>query len=187
MILAANDATLIAAPETRSARFGALYERHYQAVFAWAYRRCGDHARAEDIAAQTFVQALQAFDRYEDRGAPVAAWLFRIAANILAGAARRAQPTFAFPTTDPGVEAMDDAPGPASLVEASDLAAWTRDLLATLPANQRRALWLRFGEDRAVREVAAEIGRTPNATKQLLHRAIKTLRAYVPPTALDSD
>lgn len=71
------------------AAFAQLYQRHYAAVFAFAYRRVGDRARAEDVAAQTFLQALQAFPRYEERGAPVAAWLLRIAANIMAEHARR--------------------------------------------------------------------------------------------------
>ncbi len=73
----------------RGADFAQVYQRHHAAVFAFAYRRTGDRMRAEDVAAQTFLQALQAYGRYEERGAPVMAWLLRIAANVICEQARR--------------------------------------------------------------------------------------------------
>ena len=46
------------------------------------------------------------------------------------------------------------------------------------PGSQHsRVVWLRYGEDWALDAIATEIGRSPGATKQTLHRAIKALRA----------
>src|SRR3954447_21686255 len=61
--------------------FAALYVRYYPVVLAFVSWRTRDALLAEEITAQTFLQALQAFHRYEDRGLPVSSWLYRIARN----------------------------------------------------------------------------------------------------------
>jgi len=163
----------------RGADFAQLYQRHHAAVFAFAYRRTGDHMRAEDVAAQTFLQALQAYGRYEERGAPVTAWLLRIAANVVYEQARRERrgPQVVSAASCPA--GWDSSPGGGACdwAERVERRAWIARHLATLSRNERRVVWLRYGEDWAIDAIAAEIGRSPGATKQALHRAIKALRA----------
>jgi RNA polymerase sigma-70 factor (ECF subfamily) len=48
--------------------------------------------------------------------------------------------------------------------------------VAELPADQRRVIELRFAEERPIREIAAELGRSEGAVKQLQLRAIQSLR-----------
>ena len=181
MIIADNSRSVMATMPVYEG-FGLLYQRHYAAVFAFAYRRVGDRARAEDVAAQTFLQALQAFPRYEERGAPVASWLLRIAANIMAEQARRRRRELPLDGGAPWHEAIrgrDMAGGRDDdwdWVDRWERAQWVRAYLAALSPDQRRALWLRYGEDQTLEDVAAMIGRSPAAAKQLLHRTLKTLR-----------
>jgi RNA polymerase sigma-70 factor (ECF subfamily) len=47
----------------------------------------------------------------------------------------------------------------------------------TLPEDQRRVLALRFAEQRSIKEIADELGRSEGAVKQLQFRALTTLRA----------
>ncbi len=161
--------------------FARLYRSQYGAVFAFAYRRVGNQTQAEAVAAQTFLHALQAYDRYEDRGVPVTAWLLRIAANIICEQARRERRE---------VEVMRAAARPlewaASLsdrpcdeAERAERRAWIAGHLAALSCDQRRVVARHYGEDRPIDEAAREMGRSLGATKQLLHRAIKALRARV--------
>lgn len=161
------------------AAFAQLYQRHYDAVFAFAYRRTGDRMRAKDVAAQTFLQALQAFPRYEDRGAPASAWLLRVAANVIAGQARpgKRELTLGDMAVEEAVQGRQTDGGRDDWVDRWGWARWVRAHLAALPVDGRRALWLRYGEDRALEDVAGHVGRGPAATKQLLHRTLKTLRA----------
>jgi len=153
-----------------------LYEHYYAAVVGFAYRRVSNVMDAEDIGAQTFVQALQAFDHYEDRGAPVGAWLLRIAANLVTDHRRHTRVPLlgeaALPVeiADHGASSHDDR------VERQERVAWLHDHLVMLSPTQRRAIHLRYWRDYSVEEAARDMGRTPGATKQLLHRAVTTLR-----------
>lgn len=165
---------LIKTADGEAEDFAALYTRHYAAVYAFAYRRTGDHMQAEDVAAQTFLQAFQALPRYEERGAPIAAWLLRIAANIITSRARRGGREVSLAA--PPLPQESGEAGPAEWVERWERAAWLRAHLAALSADQRRALWLRYGEDRAMEEVAERLDRSP-AAKQLLYRGVVALRA----------
>jgi RNA polymerase sigma factor (sigma-70 family) len=46
----------------------------------------------------------------------------------------------------------------------------------TLPADQRRVIRMRFGEQKTVPEIARELQRSEGSVKQLQFRAIQTLR-----------
>jgi len=50
-------------------------------------------------------------------------------------------------------------------------------LVELLPAEQKRVLVLRFVEEKSLKEVAREIGKTEGAVKQLQFRGLTTLRA----------
>jgi len=135
--------------------------------------------RAEDVAAQTFLQALQAYGRYEERGAPVTAWLLRIAANVVYKQARRERRGPQVMSTTSCPAGWDSSPGGnfCDWAERVERRAWIARHLATLSPDEHRIVWLRYGEDWAIDTIATEMGRSPGATKQALHRAIKALRA----------
>src|SRR5581483_5592743 len=77
---------------------------------------------------------------------------------------------------DNGYDPSDDALPPESQVIDRDDARSAWAAVATLPPLQRRAVALRFGRDLSHAEVGVIIGRSEAATKQLVYRAMKTLR-----------
>jgi RNA polymerase sigma-70 factor (ECF subfamily) len=158
--------------------FAALYDLYVERIYRYAFRRLGTHADAEDLTAQTFRRALEYLARYDSRGAPFGAWLFRIAHNLIVDRFRaRAEPLSldglvgaGLDVGDPAAEEIDE--GLVRREQAGE--AWAA--VAQLPALQRRAVCLRFGRDLSHAEVGVIIGRSEPATKQLIYRAIKTLR-----------
>src|SRR5258706_10174820 len=72
---------------------GRLYERYAPQIRRYIAVRLGDPAQAEDICGDVFVKVLESLDRYEDRGWPFSAWLYRIAyartVDVLRQARRR--------------------------------------------------------------------------------------------------
>src|SRR5579862_9633912 len=71
------------------AAFAELYERYVDAIYTFAYHRLRDTTHAEDVAAETFQRALEHIGRFEWRGVPFSAWLYRIASNVIAARYRR--------------------------------------------------------------------------------------------------
>ncbi|HEX7133426.1 MAG TPA: sigma-70 family RNA polymerase sigma factor [Iamia sp.] len=64
------------------AGFSAVYTEHVDAIYGFLARRVGAQL-AEELTAQTFVEALARHDRYDPERGPIGPWLFGIAANLL--------------------------------------------------------------------------------------------------------
>lgn len=161
--------------------FGALYDRYVGRVYRYAYRRLDSHLDAEDVTAQTFRRALEWLDRYEWRGLPFGAWLFRIAHNLVTDRLRQGSAPLSLDRlTDDGLDPGDpdvELPEESALAREEADAAWAA--VGMLPPLQRRAVTLRFGRDLSHAEVGVIIGRSEAATKQLIYRAMKSLRAQL--------
>jgi RNA polymerase sigma-70 factor, ECF subfamily len=151
-----------------------LFQEHHQRVYNYAYLRTGNTADAEDIAANVFVEAVKGIERFQYRGAPVAAWLFRIAHNETADHLKRSKRTattsLEHPDAADGLQARDGI-GPAE--DWRDVS----DAMATLKQQHRDVLMLRLVEGRSVNETAALLGKTQGAVKVMQMRALQALRA----------
>lgn len=71
----------VEAAKADPSKFAVLYEAYYKVVFVFVFRRAGDHESTDDIVSNTFLKALLALPKYEYRGVPFSAFLFRIAMN----------------------------------------------------------------------------------------------------------
>jgi RNA polymerase sigma-70 factor (ECF subfamily) len=77
-------------------------------------------------------------------------------------------------------EAGTPAPGPDAAVPAGiERSAMLFQLVDRLPEAQFRVIHLRFVEQKSIREIARELGRSEGAVKQLQLRAIESLRAQM--------
>ena len=156
----------IEAAKADPSRFAELYDEHFERVYAYVLRRVGDRSDAQDITADVFQNALANLSRFEWRGAPFAAWLYRIAANAIADHFhRKSRP---LPEAPPEAS-NDDVERRAMLFRSVD----------RLPADQRRVIVMRFGEEKSIREIAEEMGRSEGAVKQLQWRGLQTLRTQM--------
>lgn len=167
----ADERLLIEAAQKDPRRFAELYEANFERVYSYVARRVHDRAAAEDITADVFHQALANLPRFEWRGVPFAAWLYRMAANAIADRGKRAGREWGGPVPEP----VGDPTEPS--IEESERRAALYQLVRELPEDQRRVLARRFAEQRSIREIANELGRTEGAIKQLQFRALETLRA----------
>ncbi len=85
----ADERLLVEAAQRDPSRFAALYERHFDRVYAYVVHRVRDRDAAEDVTSEVFHKALAGLRRYEWRGAPFGAWLIRIAANAIIDRSKR--------------------------------------------------------------------------------------------------
>lgn len=171
----ADERLLVEAAQRDPSRFDALYERNFGRVYAFVARRVSCRAEAEDVTADVFHRALANLPQFEWRGLPFAAWLLRIATNVLNDRHRRAgRERF---NSEPQVASLQTAHQPR--MEEAEQGARLFHLVERLPADQRRVVQLRFAEEKSIREVAQEIGRSEGAVKQLQFRALVNLREWL--------
>jgi RNA polymerase sigma-70 factor, ECF subfamily len=169
----ADERRLIETAQRDPARFAELYENNFERVYAYVVRRVGDRAETEDITSEVFHHALANLQRFEWRGIPFAAWLFRIAANLISD---RWQRKSREPLADEPEE-IEAAQAAAVEIEDVERKATLFRLVETLPAEQQRVVVLRFVQEKSIKEVAREICKSEGAVKQLQFRAISALRA----------
>src|SRR6266481_2794856 len=85
----AGERLLVEAAQEDSAKFGELYDTHFERIYAFVARRTRDRDKAEDLTSEVFHKALANLKSYTWTGAPFAAWLFRIAANTISDQRKR--------------------------------------------------------------------------------------------------
>ncbi len=121
---------LVEAAQKDPSRFGELYENNFERVYAFIARRVRDRDVVEDLTSDVFHKALTNLGRFEWRGVPFAAWLFRIAANVIADRSSRAAKELS--SIDDPAEPTSDA-GPEEIENRAQLFR----LVDRLPADQR--------------------------------------------------
>ena len=68
-----------------------IYDTHYKKLYSYCYARTSDANAAADLAASVFLEALSGIGRYEYRGRPLLAWLYRIAHNVVSDHRRKGE------------------------------------------------------------------------------------------------
>jgi RNA polymerase sigma-70 factor (ECF subfamily) len=174
-----SESELIRAARNGSAEaFGALVERHQQAVRACLAVRLSDAHEADDLAQEVFLTAfthLHEFDPERSLGP----WLRGIAFNLLRNHWRKFRPRAIggneelTALLDQRVAVEYDAKRESALLEA------LRDCLEKIEGPSRELLRLRYGEENSVRELALRFRRGYSALTMQLHRLRELLTRCV--------
>ena len=168
---------LIASAQRDRGRFADLYEAHFERVYAYVARRVRDRDAAQDLTADVFHLALKNLGRFEWRGVPFAAWLFRIASNEIADRSKTIAKRRVLECETVADDAHpDERVGIAAGFEEEERRARLFKLVERLPRDQSRVIAMRFAEDKSIREIAAALGRSEGSIKQLQFRGLQNLR-----------
>jgi RNA polymerase sigma-70 factor (ECF subfamily) len=176
---APDDQRAIAALIARSSEgdadaFGELYDRFQPEILRYLVHRVRDRETAEDLAQQVFLKAWQAIPRYEQRGLPFKAWLYRMAHNQMVDHYRTYRPT----SDLEGVDVPEDAEAEERVLEAERnerLGA----ALERLSEDHRRVLVLRFLMEKPAREIGEIMERKEVTVRGLQMRALRALRKEI--------
>ena len=158
--------------------FGEIYEQHSLRVFRHAYFLTGDPFLAEDLTAQTFLKALEAIPRYEQRGVPFIAWLLRIAGNLTINY-KKAQKNGHHAQLPETLEDEDRFVSPERSCEAKSNGERVWRFVSQLPHEQRQVVVMRFIDDLPYQEVAHVLGKSVGAVRVIQFRALASLRRMV--------
>jgi RNA polymerase sigma factor (sigma-70 family) len=153
--------------------FEAIVER-YRKPLSRYLRRLLSEPLAEDVLQATFVRAWQALGSGTEVR-ELRPWLYRIAHNQAVNALRAAGPAESeLPQT---IAAPQATAAPDVAAERSETLRSTLRGIGELPDRQRAALVAVAVDDRPHADVAAELGLSDGALRQLLLRARTALRA----------
>lgn len=176
-----RDRALVEAALREPARFDALYRKYLAQVYSYAFYELGDHHDAEDATERTFLLALGALSRFEERARPAdgdgastfRVWLFQIARNVVANVrrTRRRRPEAPLEAAAELMAPFDTESGATRRLEADE--AWAA--VGRLPEDRRRALVLRFVEEMSTSEIAGILGRSEGAVRVLIHRGLRAV------------
>jgi RNA polymerase sigma-70 factor (ECF subfamily) len=145
-----------------------LYLRYRDRVFTHVCTLVHDEHAAEDVTQTVFARLERKLQNYEPRVVPFAAWITRVARNAAIDHIRAYRQIPCEVVRDPDT-ALDDL-GRERLESI-------RAALASLPADQREVLVLRFVLGLSAGEIADRIGRSENAVHALQHRGRRKLQS----------
>jgi RNA polymerase sigma-70 factor (ECF subfamily) len=160
-------------PPDDPADFGALYDRYVECLYRFIYSRVHDRSLAEDLTEEVFLKALKNIESFHHRGLGVGPWLYRIAANTIVDHYRDAGRSHDMQSKLHGGQPADDV---LELVVRRDQLRRVHRAINQLPAQQRRAMTLRFSRDLPLNEVAHLMNKSSAAVKLLVYRAVQHLR-----------
>lgn len=156
--------------------FEDIYREFLGRIYAYVRSQVGEAADAEDITAQVFMNAYQAYGRFEARNTTPAAWLFRIARNATLDHFRSSTRRERLRRTIERQPMAEEDPAERAEERIQYRALLAR--VAELPERQRDAISLRHSGLR-FDEVGSLLGCSEDAAKMLYHRALKALKEAV--------
>lgn len=160
-------------------RFTVLYERYFGEIFRFILRRAGDRDLTSDLVQETFLKAMVALPRYQHRGLPFRAWLYRIALNELRMFWRKRKEVVIDLSYAEvlGISQEIGLPG-----KEEDLLRLGK-AMGKLTEEKNRLIELRYMDGLSFLEIGQVLGIGEDAAKMRTHRVLATLRTYLAPRA----
>ncbi len=169
-----DEASLVDEARRDRRAFGRLYALYVQPLFRYLYSRIGGVPEAEDVTAQTFLAALEAFGRYRHDG-HFAAWLFAIARFKAADYFRQQRRQAPLEDAEHLASESDLLQGAIQGERSAALA----KLIAALPEADRDLIRLRYVAGLNFSEIARLLGRSEEAAKKSLYRLLARLQSQL--------
>ncbi len=173
------------ASEGDAEAFCLVARAHEQRLFQQAVALCRNPATAEDLAAETLIEAWKSIARF-DGSCRFSTWLYAILLHRYQKLARKLRsrpvPLSALPAAeaDAGEQLLarlsDAQPLPPETIAQSERAVKLDAALAGLPDKHRLVLQLRFFEEASLTEIAAALDISVGTVKSRLHHALEKLR-----------
>lgn len=155
-----------------------LYDLYADRIYHYVLGRTGDPDVAADLTGEVFLRVVEHVLRFKldtrRPAASVSAWLYRIAANLIADhhRSRQRRPTVGLNEELPLAAMTED---PCRTVERGEALQRLAGALEQLTEDQRQVVICKFGEGMSNAQAATWLGKTEGAIEALQHRALRTL------------
>ncbi len=167
---------LIKAAKGNPVKFRPLYEKYYKPIFRFVMNRTQDEALAADITSMVFMKAMKKLEKYEYRGVPFSAWLYRIASNEVTQHFRTTSKNRVVSINDSHVSDLVDDSEEDNFEEKKAI---LLEMLDDLKEGDLEIVELRFFEQRSFKEIAEILGLTESNAKVKTYRIIERMKKKV--------
>jgi RNA polymerase sigma-70 factor, ECF subfamily len=159
-------------------RFTPLYNKYYKQIFLFIYRRADDEDITADLTSQVFLKAILHLPKYEFKGVPFSAWLYRIASNEINQFFRSSKASRAISMEDSGIERLQEelADDDSDEKEKEQM---LMESMNHLTKEEVQYLELRFFEDRSFKEVGYILKITENNAKVKTYRILDKIKKII--------
>lgn len=171
-----REAEAIKASMQDARHFKVLYDRYYTPVFRFIWSRVSDRELTADLVSEVFYKALLNLHRYQPRGVPFSAWLFRVAINEIAMYYRKSKKERVVSLDKTSLAGLLKELHQDEKKEELEL---LFKVLEELTEEEMNLVELRIFEERPFKEVAEITGITENNAKVRYYRIVdKMTRIY---------
>lgn len=167
-----QEAVIIAKAKIDLHYFEPLYNKYYDSIFRFVYRKTDNESVAADIVSKVFMNAMKALPKYEVRNVAFGAWLYRIANN---------ETNKHFQTHKRRLLSLED--DKVNLIMNCDQVEDGEEklkllhvLIEDLQDDEIRILELKFFENKNFEEIAFILDKRESAVKMRLYRSLKKLK-----------
>ena len=180
-----NERQLVEAAKTDKISFSILYRHYFSQIFNYTVRRLGDIGAAQEVTSDTFFEAMHDIAKFEWRGIPFSAWLYKIATNNINSYLRKKSRSFLsldylfekkqFEVEDTTNIVQEIIDAERELKRHQDFIKMQKKLLR-LPLKYQEVVSLRFLENKKLQEISVILGKNENTVKSLLRRGLEKLQ-----------
>lgn len=153
-------------------QFEYLYNKYYEPIFRYVYHRTGDEHESADIASKIFMNAMNGLNKYECRGLPFGAWLFRIAANETKKHFRGKKTVVLYLDE----QKLGDLWDCGEIAETGEKEKILRKMIDHLSDEEVAILQLKYFEEKNFKEIALLLDKKESAVKMKMYRSLNKLK-----------
>lgn len=171
-----NEWAIIRAAQKDPALFRPLYDSYFESIFRFIFRRTDNENLTADICSQVFLKAMQQIDKYQFKGVPFSAWLFRIASNEIAQHYRNTQKNRVISLESAHINELVDE------MDSHQLENYQNALIQALDQldeNDVQFIEMRFFEQRPFKEIAEILEITESNAKVKTYRILEKLKKII--------
>lgn len=170
-----DDQQLVLLAQRNRKAFALIYEKYFERIYLFIYKRVQDEALAGDLCQETMLKAMFNIAKYENRGAPFSAWLYRIASNEVNLHFRKAKKVIEVEVQERDLVSLMTE---IKLTNTADLTEQERLVgeLSKLEPEQAEIIDLRFFMQYSFKEIAEFYNITEANAKMRLYRVLDRIK-----------
>lgn len=153
--------------------FGQLYQIYVDRIYNYIYYKTGHSVDAEDLTEQVFIKSWEAIRRFRFEGKPFAAWLFKVARNVVIDHYRTRKNNTDLSEV---ISAIAHDGDPEAFAQRRATAQVLMTAIRRLTDEQQQVILLKFIDGMDNTEISATMGKKEGAIRALQYRALLALQ-----------